>query len=415
MSQHSSVVSLLGFLSLAADCGSDHIAGGTGGAFGTGGASGTMSTGGASTAAGSTGTSNGGGTPATTDGGISSGATADASDPSATWSSATSGTAQDLYRVWGSGPTDVWVVGAGGVILRWNGSAWSGVTSGTGQDLHGLWGSGPSDVWAVGFAGTIVHWNGSAWSATTSNPPLSSNLYGVWGSGPDDVWAVGDERAILHWNGFAWSAAGLPTPRVETAYAGFTGVTTQIFSGVWGSGPSDVWVVGSPSCKSQEISQVCADDSVLHWNGSDWSLASSSNDPFSQLADLWGSGPGDYWAVGWVLVERNPVAQDAGQCFRSTVPPCGQDNTEAILHSAGSAWVIASTAGIGEAIWGSGPRDVWAVSSGILHWNGFDWSAVWPAVTSGLPPPFSLYGVWGTGPGDIWAVGRGGTILHRGP
>lgn len=61
-----------------------------------------------------------------------------------------------------------------------------------------------------------------------------------------------------------------------------------------------------------------------------------------------------------------------------------------------------------EAIWGSGPNDVWAVGwfGTIMHWDGIAWSRF----ESGTQWP--LFGVWGTGPNDVWAVGRYGTVLH---
>src|SRR6185436_15168757 len=103
------------------------------------------------------------------------------------------------------------VDGAGGTIVRWNGSAWSSVASGTPNHLYGVWGSGPSDVWAVGDVGTILHWDGSAWWKVPSG--TTHDLRGVWGSGPSDVWAVGapgnsgsggvtfggESTAIQHW------------------------------------------------------------------------------------------------------------------------------------------------------------------------------------------------------------------------
>ncbi len=64
----------------------------------------------------------------------------------------------DLFGVWGSGPSDVWAVGWGGTILRWDGRAWARVSSGATVDLLGVWGSGPSDVWAVGEGGTILRY-----------------------------------------------------------------------------------------------------------------------------------------------------------------------------------------------------------------------------------------------------------------
>ncbi len=117
-----------------------------------------------------------------------------------------------LAAVWGSGPSDVWAVGIGGTILRWNGSAWAGVSSGTTQDLYGVWGSGPSDVWAVGWDSTIVRWNGRAWAGVSSG--TTEYLLGVWGSGPSDVWAVGGEwgrGTILRWNDSAWAVVSSGT------------------------------------------------------------------------------------------------------------------------------------------------------------------------------------------------------------
>ena len=54
-----------------------------------------------------------------------------------------------------------------------------------------MWGSGPNDVFAVGANGTILHStnDGASWHAQTSG--TTQTLYGVWGSGPNDVFAVG--------------------------------------------------------------------------------------------------------------------------------------------------------------------------------------------------------------------------------
>jgi hypothetical protein len=77
-------------------------------------------------------------------------------------------TTESLHQVWGSGPTDVWAVGTvsaaggqapqatgGSVIRHWDGRAWSVCTANV-NALRGVWGSGPSDVWTVG-ANAILH------------------------------------------------------------------------------------------------------------------------------------------------------------------------------------------------------------------------------------------------------------------
>ncbi|MBI5067337.1 MAG: hypothetical protein HZB56_03785 [Deltaproteobacteria bacterium] len=59
------------------------------------------------------------------------------------------------------------------------------------------------------------------------------------------------------------------------------------------------------------------------------------------------------------------------------------------------------------AIWGTGPDDVWAVGDGgmLLHFDGTAWTAVDSGVRS------QLLSVWGSGPQDVWAVGQS-AILH---
>ena len=71
-----------------------------------------------------------------------------------------------------------------------------------------------------------MHWDGSAWASVSSD----NDLRGVWGSGPHDVWAVGTSGAVVHWDGSAWASA--------------SSCTTNDLRGVWGSGANNVWAVG---------------------------------------------------------------------------------------------------------------------------------------------------------------------------
>ena len=57
-----------------------------------------------------------------------------------------------------------------------------------GNSLGDVWGSGPDDVFAVG-AGTILHYDGTTWTNMASNSKMGGGA--VWGSGPNDVYAVG--------------------------------------------------------------------------------------------------------------------------------------------------------------------------------------------------------------------------------
>jgi hypothetical protein len=330
-----------------------------------------------------------------------------------TWGAVASVAPARVNAMWGSGADDIWAVGDSGAIAHLAGGVWTAPadTSGVGE-LTAVWGSGPDDVWALG-ATAATHWNGSAWTKVALPVPLRPSsgvpqLYGVWGSGAKDVWVVGGfissfsaindathldpydfgfgPSFILHWDGSAWSAAsGFPS----TADAVF------VLHGVWGSGPADVWAVGGGPVVSGGDGPT-----ILHWNGATWTPVASNAKTPEPLKAVWGSGPDDVWAVGGSNSLNGSSAM--------------------MLHFDGHVWSDLTPAfnpggpalpGL-EAVWGSGPNDVWAVggtfgnSSLVAHWDGKAWTAS-PTVAAS-----ELHGVWGSGPDDVWAVGAGGVALH---
>src|SRR5258706_5608994 len=150
---------------------------------------------------------------------------------------------------------------------------------------------------------------------------------------------------------------------------------------VWSDGPGDVWAVGGAG-------------TIVHWDGTLWSLAGSGTTAY--LFSVWGSGGGDVWAAGagGTIVHWDGV--------RWTATPSGTR-----IDIAG--------------LWGSGPDDVWAVGNTyaadvatpgtqtithqpglVLHWDGRSWSTV------RVPTNADLSDLWGTGPNDVWAVGQSG-------
>ena len=62
------------------------------------------------------------------------------------------------------------------------------------------------------------------------------NVTSVSGSGPNDVWAVGTGRTIIHYNGSVWEKAS-PIPYDAAAFT---------MRAVWVGGPSDVWIADGP-------------------------------------------------------------------------------------------------------------------------------------------------------------------------
>lgn len=162
----------------------------------------------------------------------------------AAWTEVASPTTQDLWGVWGSSANDVWAVGGSArlpdgvpTIVHYDGSAWTltdlsalGLMMGP-RALFKVWGSGASDVYAVGDAGIMLHWNGAAWEELMVG--ADDDLIAVWGTGPDNIVAVGGRAngIIAHWNGTEWRTESLsPLPG---------------FNGVWMRAPGRAHVVGA--------------------------------------------------------------------------------------------------------------------------------------------------------------------------
>ncbi|OJY20027.1 MAG: hypothetical protein BGO98_01970 [Myxococcales bacterium 68-20] len=149
--------------------------------------------------------------------------------------------ANNFAGIWGTGPNDIWIVGASGRILHtdgyWNRAAeWTQTNSNTRQHLTGVWGTATDDVWAVGENGTIRHYahdEGGDLRWLVSDSTITTHLRAVWGTSATNVWAIGDENTILHGDGSSWSRSMVPSLPPSTP-----------FYGIWGSGPDDVWVVG---------------------------------------------------------------------------------------------------------------------------------------------------------------------------
>lgn len=269
----------------------------------------------------------------------------------------------NLTGVWASSPTDVWIVGQGGAILRWNGSALRrdptpSLLPSSYKKPPGIFGDGRRIfVWA---GASLVQWDGAAWSDVALPDQHLAFFTGVGGSGAGPLWVVEQLGHILE---------GDVQGGLKERVSGIVGVPR----GIWGSG-TQAWVVGSNGTAGV----------LWHLDSEGWHDLADPGLP--ALSAVWGSGPSDVWAVG----DKSVIRHYDGTAWKQLDPP--------------------GDVSLG-AIWGSGPRDVWAVGSrsgqgAILRFDGAAWTDVSPEHCKPLAT------VSGTGPRDVWAVGAEGTILH---
>lgn len=282
------------------------------------------------------------------------------------WSLAHEGLRGALFSVSGTSSDDVWAVGSdpgdGPYVLQWDGDAWSRVDSGASGDLWWVHAT-PQTVWMSGADGLVLQLPRTAQQPQVVPTPTDSTLFGIHAFDDEDVWAVGGDPGsqsgvILRFDGTEFRSLEVPE---EAA-----GVT---FFKVWGSDPSNVWIVGHGGV-------------ALHWDGEGFTTFPVPNGrPLltvhgfeDDVVAVGGFGSGFIVDVGEdALVDRTPSMEAVPQL-------------NGVHVSEDRAWAAGSFGAI------------WTRSSG-------DWSVV-----SEAPPIRDDYhAIYADPEGGVWAVG--GKIL----
>jgi hypothetical protein len=352
----------------------------------------------------------------------------------AAWGRADTNTRKTLYDLWGQGPDNVWIVGSGPTVLHYDGSSWDNVNlpsfpSGV-WGLEGVDGSASNNVWFVGYQGTALRWNGS--SIQKHTVPTQKRLRAVWSRSSSDTWVVGDEGAIFHWNGSSWQAPSMPAS-----------VGTDWFTDVWGSGANDVWartnhhvyhydgsswqesyggvsgLQGMTGCGPNDIWLANGTGSLKHYDGTSWSSVSKGNTYLSRGSC---SPSGTLWFIGGVHIAHGDGTTftfvDSGP-FRKYTDIKGTSSGHLfavgewgnVRHWDGSTWHDDAVSGTLSKLAVISSNNVFATGSNgrIFHFDGSQWSEV-----AGLPTSFYLtyYAIWANGPSDVFAMGRLGNNAH---
>ena len=154
-----------------------------------------------------------------------------------------------FFGAWGSSSDDVYAVGgnpstgSGGVIFHRVGGTWSQVTGlppevGPGQ-VFKVWGDGPDNVWMVGANALLLHWDGAVWTVHPAPVSSTTTFFTVNGHG-SDVYAVGGfgSGVVARYDGTTWTD---DSPPPEARASGINGVYASA-QGVMAVGNSGTFV-----------------------------------------------------------------------------------------------------------------------------------------------------------------------------
>lgn len=218
-------------------------------------------------------------------------------------------------------------------------------------------------------------------------------LNAIWGSGPKDVWAVGTGGTILHGDGNAF----VP---VATGPSG----STDIYVSIWGTSNQDIWIIGPRY--------------PLHSNGFDAGKTDLEPRPGSSW-NPGGATTGRLW-TGLSAGGRVWIAGEESARFglpRSSFWSLGDDSDGGLAWTGAPACTDAQPCAPAiRGAWSADATSAWAVGHDGQAFvldaaSGADGGAArWLGQNSNTRN--DLESVWGSGPNDVWAVGRHGTIRH---
>ncbi|MGC4119897.1 MAG: hypothetical protein QM765_36035 [Myxococcales bacterium] len=224
----------------------------------------------------------------------------------AVWTTDLSGGLSSFTSLWGTASDDVWFFELGRSLFHFDGAGWRKTEAPDGYGRSGvsaIAGTSRNDVWA-GSGDRFLHWDGASWQAAPkpSSQPLtalfsrgedvwalfSNEVYRRGASGwelvltlPDGefaerMWTDGTEfwfgrPGLLHWDGASFTS-------FQQSFESQRSTSSR----TWGSARAMWRVLGNHAAR---------------WNGSEWEEydLSSMGESFSSVG---GSGPDDVWAVG---------------------------------------------------------------------------------------------------------------------
>jgi hypothetical protein len=315
-------------------------------------------------------------------------------------------------------------------IMRFDGSSWTTIADETtfpsgfkpwqlldrGDGAIVVEGATPVSTAEDGWPAQLSLWSydGTEWALLADGDLLWNGWADSVAIGQDDgsLWAADDVGGIWTLDGATWSESKPANP--------CTGV-----SAMWGDGSTGLFV-------------GCDNGAALRWDGATWSIMDTGTE--LPIVDLWGSGPGDVYAVTY----RYEGDYEAG-------PPYGSS----LLHYDGAAWSEVDIGSEGDltGVWGSRADNVFVAGDGVvMRFDGSAWSSepfpgdhetnllhslwgfesggrtelyaisdagplhydgsAWKRISVTDDPNATFRAVGGTGPDDVWLAGDDGLLLH---
>ena len=240
----------------------------------------------------------------------------------AAWERRVTGTSGDLWWVHAMAGGPVFLGGEGGVIVRYQDGSFERMTTPADTGIvFGIWAAAEDDVYAVGGYGGgngfLWHWEGSVWTPIALPDHEGQSVFKVWGTGPDDVWACGFGGILYHFDGDAWARVESTTTRTLLTLHAIEGEAVAV--GGQGTGvlveraPDGTWHDSAPELTPQLMGVWLTPEggrasgingTILRREGGVWSIEEHGLDLAEHLHSVWIDPDGGVWSVGGQILSE---------------------------------------------------------------------------------------------------------------
>ena len=262
--------------------------------------------------------------------------------------------------------------------------------------MTGIWGSSPTDVYIVGHndqpgPGTMFHYDGARWATTHFHAAEGGSISGpvslsaIYGFGANDVFAVG-ARFVQHIGSTELSDTSLAIHFDGSQWRDISPVSGKYLNEVWGRSAHDLWVGGAKSTFFRYSGGVWTKDSLPIGVPPNASL---------QLTSIIGDASSTF-AFG-LTTQSNPARF-----------------TYSFSSHMGETWALVDTFVIdqvssidkwGSAGWVSPGGRLYSYSPGVFLWQGNQWVRF-------FSNSFAFRGMTGTSDQNVFLVGDFGKVYH---
>ncbi len=206
-------------------------------------------------------------------------------DTSYVWNRVTLETTEDIFGSFINSDSDMWLVGANGLILHYNGAAWTTVDGGTTEDLNDIYFVDENTGFAVGANGTFMTYDGTAWTIVDAG--VSDMLNGVAFADADNGFIIGDDGFVMQYSSGTFTTMEATDESGDPITKDFYGIDVVDANNYWACGKSKFiinydgtsWTGGVVGGKDHYAVWFNAandgwvsskDGRIQHYDGSEW-------------------------------------------------------------------------------------------------------------------------------------------------